>query len=112
MSAAGLIRAAFQVPFEPGSILPGASTSSRTRPTCLQGMPGLVPPDRSGLFLKTVLRQPLDLPFRCPHTYPVSRPDGRPGYARKGAGEESPGSMDERCRITSGGAALRGEASG
>ena len=33
----------------------------------------------------------------------VSRPDGRPGYARKGAGEESPGSMDERCRITSGG---------
>ena len=34
---------------------------------------------------------------------PVSRPDGRPGYARKGAGEESPGSMDERCRITSGG---------
>ena len=36
------------------------------------------------------------------HT-PVSRPDGRSGNHRKVAGEESPGSMDKRCRITSGG---------
>ena len=34
----------------------------------------------------------------------VSRPDGRSGKGRKAAGEESPGSMDIRCRITSGGA--------
>src|SRR5207253_9972186 len=33
----------------------------------------------------------------------VSRPDGRPGKRRKVAGEESPGSMDIRCRIMSGG---------
>jgi hypothetical protein len=33
----------------------------------------------------------------------VSRPDGRFGEHRKVAGEESPGSMDVRCRITSGG---------
>ena len=39
-----------------------------------------------------------------PHTYPVSRLDGRSGNHRKVAGEESPGSTDERCRITSGGA--------
>ena len=37
------------------------------------------------------------------HSYPVSRPDGRSGNHRKVAGEESPGSMDKRCRITSGG---------
>ena len=33
------------------------------------------------------------------------RPDGRSGRDRKVAGEESPGSMDVRCRITSGGIA-------
>jgi hypothetical protein len=33
----------------------------------------------------------------------VSRLDGRSGKGRKAAGEESPGSMDMRCRITSGG---------
>src|SRR5580692_8712572 len=33
----------------------------------------------------------------------VSRPDGRSRYGRKVAGEESPGSIDIRCRITSGG---------
>src|SRR5215510_12927727 len=33
----------------------------------------------------------------------VSRADGRSGKGRKAAGEESPGSTDERCRITSGG---------
>src|SRR5712672_216777 len=33
----------------------------------------------------------------------VSRPDGRSRYGRKAAGEESPGSIDIRCRITSGG---------
>jgi len=38
-----------------------------------------------------------------PIPIPVSRPDGRSGDHRKVAGEESPGSMDERCRITSGG---------
>ncbi len=41
---------------------------------------------------------PLPIPGR------VSRPDGRPARERrKAAGEESPGSMDMRCRITSGG---------
>jgi hypothetical protein len=33
----------------------------------------------------------------------VSRPDGRSRKGRKAAGEESPGSIDMRCRITSGG---------
>src|ERR1700759_3841506 len=33
----------------------------------------------------------------------VSRPDGRSRIGRKVAGEESPGSIDMRCRITSGG---------
>ena len=33
----------------------------------------------------------------------VSRPDGRSRKRRKAAGEESPGSIDIRCRITSGG---------
>ncbi len=33
----------------------------------------------------------------------VSRPDGRSRKCRKAAGEESPGSIDMRCRITSGG---------
>src|SRR3954453_4581828 len=37
----------------------------------------------------------------------VSRPDGRSGDRRKAAGEESPGSIDIRCRITSGGGAPR-----
>src|ERR1700758_2650044 len=34
---------------------------------------------------------------------PVSRPDGRSRHRRKAAREESPGSIDIRCRITSGG---------
>ena len=38
-----------------------------------------------------------------PHHRGVSRPDGRSRYGRKAAGEESPGSIDMRCRITSGG---------
>jgi hypothetical protein len=38
-----------------------------------------------------------------PHHKGVSRPDGRSGNHRKVAGEESPGSIDIRCRITSGG---------
>src|SRR5271156_5033064 len=38
-----------------------------------------------------------------PHALAVSRLDGRPRYGRKAAGEESPGSIDIRCRITSGG---------
>ena len=33
----------------------------------------------------------------------ISRLDGRSGKDRKVAGEESPGSTDVRCRITSGG---------
>ena len=39
----------------------------------------------------------------APMRYSVSRPDGRSRYGRKAAGEESPGSIDMRCRITSGG---------
>ena len=33
----------------------------------------------------------------------ASRPDDRCRYSRKGAGEESPGSMETRCRVTPGG---------
>ena len=33
----------------------------------------------------------------------VSWPDGRSGKGRKAAGEESPGSMETRCRVTPGG---------
>ena len=44
------------------------------------------------------------------YIHSVSRPDGRSGKSRKGAGEESPGSMDERCRITSGEGNLRDSA--
>ncbi len=40
---------------------------------------------------------------RPPMAGRVSRPDGRSCYGRKVAGEESPGSIDIRCRITSGG---------
>ena len=46
---------------------------------------------------------PLDAGRSNPHHKGVSRPDGRSGYGRKAAGEESPGSIDMRCRITSGG---------
>ena len=45
----------------------------------------------------------LDASAVRPHPYLVSRPDGRSRYGRKAAGEESPGSIDIRCRITSGG---------
>ena len=34
---------------------------------------------------------------------PASRPGGRTSKSRKAAGEESPGSMETRCRITAGG---------
>jgi len=33
----------------------------------------------------------------------ASRPGGRTSESRKAAGEESPGSMETRCRITTGG---------
>jgi hypothetical protein len=46
---------------------------------------------------------PLDRGCTGRHLYCVSRPDGRPRQCRKAAREESPGSMDIRCRITSGG---------
>ena len=42
-------------------------------------------------------------PLYAPIPVRVSRLDGRSGKGRKVAGEESPGSMDMRCRITSGG---------
>ena len=45
----------------------------------------------------------LDAAALTPHHRHVSRPDGRSGNHRKVAGEESPGSIDIRCRITSGG---------
>ena len=45
----------------------------------------------------------LDAAGLSPHHNSVSRPDGRSGNHRKVAGEESPGSIDIRCRITSGG---------
>jgi hypothetical protein len=59
------------------------------------------------------VRSALDAGPSPPHSYPISRPDGRSGKDRKVAGEESPGSTDIRCRITSGGPIpSRGEASG
>ena len=45
--------------------------------------------------------------MRVPIHCRVSRLDGRSGKDRKVAGEESPGSMDMRCRITSGEGDLR-----
>ena len=45
----------------------------------------------------------LDAGAPKPHAGCVSRPDGRSRYGRKAAEEESPGSIDIRCRITSGG---------
>jgi len=53
---------------------------------------------------------PLDRGRERPHPYAVSRPDGRSGKGRKAAGEESPGSRDMRCRITSGEGNLRDSA--
>src|ERR1700684_2877277 len=47
--------------------------------------------------------QPLTRMMRVPIHCRVSRLDGRSGNHRKVAGEESPGSMDIRCRITTGG---------
>jgi hypothetical protein len=47
--------------------------------------------------------RPLTPPLIHPIPLCVSRLDGRSGKGRKVAGEESPGSMDMRCRITSGG---------
>ena len=40
---------------------------------------------------------------RTPTVRIVSRLDGRSGKGRKAAGEESPGSMETRCRVTPGG---------
>ena len=48
-------------------------------------------------------RRQLDAAAWNPHHRGISRPDGRSRYGRKAAGEESPGSIDIRCRITSGG---------
>ncbi len=48
-------------------------------------------------------RYRLDATALSPHHKGISRPDGRSGDHRKVAGEESPGSIDIRCRITSGG---------
>ena len=48
-------------------------------------------------------RSRLDAAALSPHGLRVSRLDGRSGKHRKVAGEESPGSMDIRCRITTGG---------
>jgi hypothetical protein len=47
--------------------------------------------------------QPLTRTPGAPIQCCVSRLDGRSGEHRKVAGEESPGSMDIRCRITTGG---------
>ena len=55
-------------------------------------------------FFNRGRRRQLDLGACRPHPYRVSV--GRtaaPRQCRKAAGEESPGSMDKRCRITSGG---------
>ena len=54
-------------------------------------------------MLKPGFPAALDHGAANPHPYPVSRSDGRSGKDRTVAGEESPGSMDIRCRITSGG---------
>src|SRR3984957_15580049 len=48
-------------------------------------------------------RKSLDAGRHKPHALDVSRPDGRSHSGRKALGEESPGSIDIRCRIPSGG---------
>ena len=45
----------------------------------------------------------LTLASHGPTSTPASWLDDRCRYARKGAGEESPGSMETRCRVTPGG---------
>jgi len=62
------------------------------------------PGTRQETILSRVLLTP---PPPVPIATHVSRPDGRCGKHRKVAVEESPGSMDKRCRITSGGACPR-----
>ena len=51
----------------------------------------------------------LDVGAQTPHPLAVSRLDGRSGQGRKAVREESPGSMDIRCRITSGGCEAQGK---
>jgi hypothetical protein len=66
-------------------------SASCSKPTKLVGSPRLV-------AAQPLTRAP-GVPIHCG----VSRLDGRSGEHRKVAGEESPGSMDMRCRITTGG---------
>src|ERR1700743_2355241 len=54
-----------------------------------------------------VQRSRLDVAASRPHGVAVNSPDGRSCNRRKAAGEESPGSIDMRRRITSGGGAPR-----
>jgi hypothetical protein len=52
----------------------------------------------------------LDLRHRERHHRQVCRPDGRSRYGRKATGEESPGSIDIRCRIVPDGGDARDSA--
>src|SRR6516162_10095881 len=60
-----------------------------------------------GFRLRSTHPTPCGYPLTARRSHPialdVSRPDGRSGRDRKVSGEESPDSVDMRCRITSGG---------
>ena len=73
--------------------VPRASTASRMRRRC----------ETLRAAVNGIRRACLIWPRKAPRSTRVSRPDGRSCLCRKVAREESPGSMDMRCRITSGG---------
>src|SRR4051812_46833894 len=58
---------------------------------------------RGGALFGAFRNDGVDVVAFTPHPCSVSRPDGRSRTSRKAAREESPGSIDIRCRITSGG---------
>ncbi len=80
-----------------------ASARRRHLPALPPNGPAAARQDQDHLFRAAPRPCRLDAALRNPHAFPVSRPDGRSRYGRKVAGEESPGSIDIRCRITTGG---------
>ena len=81
----------------------------RSQPSAGSPTPGRTAEGRDDMFRINCFRPGCgrdgDLTRRAgiPMEGTISRPDGRSGKRRKAAGEESPGSIDMRCRITSGG---------
>ena len=73
------------------------------RPERVDGVADLSTVATLDRLLVGAVRQGLTRLGRNAYLHPVSRPDGRSGKGRKAAGEESPGSMETRCRVTPGG---------